>query len=284
MKIDDLSVLVPSAKGLRDGILSLIAASDGANPISTPDLYRQLIERLGLPLELLDGPPVSVRSPEPLFKNRVRYSLMLLTQDGLIRRPETGRYLLTIRGFERARLADLSATDPGVAVSEEIYSDRLEEGNGWRNQLLERIMAVTPTGFEHLCRKLLIESGFVDVEVTKQSNDGGIDGFGSMRFNRLVNFNIVFQCKRYKAAQSIPSKDVRDLRGAMQGRANNGLFITTSDFTNAARQEAKRVESQRIDLVDGYSLADTMRRLSLGVDVREVVSINDDWFGRFDNT
>lgn len=277
----DLSALVPSARDLQMDALALIASADEANPITTPNLYSSLIDRLGLPKILLDRPMVSVGSTDPLFKNRVRYALLFLTKDGLIRRPSTGQYLPTVRGLERANLNDLVAID-AQSPFEEVYTEQLGGDDGWRDELLGRVMSVTPIGFEHLCKKLLVDSGFIDVEVTKPSNDGGIDGFGSMRFNGLVNFNVVFQCKRYKMGRSISNNEIRDLRGAMTGRANNGLLITTSDFTVEARKEAKRIESQRIDLVDGYSLADTMRRLSLGVAVREVVAIDDHWFSQFD--
>lgn len=274
--------MIPSARDLCSDVLALIAAADETDPITTADLYDKLIDRLELPKKLLHEPSVSAANSEPLFKNRTRWALLLLTKDGLIRRPGVGRYLPTLEGLEQVNLSSLTAID--ITAFEEPRLDQPEESADWRDQLLERVMAVTPFGFEHLCKNLLVKSGFVDVEVTKQSSDGGIDGFGSMRFNGLVNFNVVFQCKRYRMGRSISNKDVRDLRGAMTGRANNGLFITTSDFTAEARNEAKRVESQRIDLIDGYALADTMRRLSLGVSVQEVIIINDHWFDQFSQT
>ncbi len=123
-----------------------------------------------------------------------------------------------------------------------------------------------PGAFERLCQRLLRESGFVKVEVTGKSGDGGIDGVGVLWMN-LISFQVLFQCKRY--AGSVSSPTVRDFRGAMQGRADKGLIITTGTFTADARREATRDGAPAIDLVDGELLCALLKQYRLGVQVRE---------------
>jgi len=138
----------------------------------------------------------------------------------------------------------------------------------WTDTLLATLKAMSPEGFERLAQRLLRESGFVRVEVTGKSGDGGIDGSGVLRMN-LISFQVLFQCKRY--AGSVPSSTVRDFRGAMQGRADKGLIITTGSFTAEARKEATRDGAPAIDLIDGEALCALLRERELGVRVRQVV-------------
>src|SRR5205814_4720396 len=117
---------------------------------------------------------------------------------------------------------------------------------------LRTIRALPPKGFEDLCQRLLRESGFEEVDVTGRSGDGGIDGQGILKLNSFVSFRVLFQCKRYKA--SVGPDTVRDFRGAMAGRAEKGIILTTGYFTPQAEAEASRDGAQPIELVDGESL------------------------------
>ena len=138
-----------------------------------------------------------------------------------------------------------------------------------------------PDAFERLCQRLLRELGFKNVEVTGRSGDGGIDGKGILNIGSVITFRVVFQCKRYK--DSVSSNVVRDFRGAVQGRADKGLIITTGSFTRDARAEAQRDGALTIDLLDGNELAQKLKDLGLGVKVImvEEVSINTEWFRGF---
>ncbi len=150
---------------------------------------------------------------------------------------------------------------------------------GWKEQLLIEMQQVDPSDFEKLCQRLLRESGFIRVEVTGKTGDGGIDGTGVLRMN-LLSFHVLFQCKRFKG--SVGSSVVRDFRGAMVGRADKGLIITTGNFTSDARKEASRDGAPAIDLIDGNDLCDLMRSLGLGVEVKTVesVSVDREWFAK----
>jgi restriction system protein len=107
----------------------------------------------------------------------------------------------------------------------------------------------------------------VKVEVTGKSGDGGIDGIGVLRLN-LLSFQVFFQCKRWKG--SVGASTIRDFRGAMVGRADKGLVITTATFTADARREATRDGAPAIDLVDGDTLCDLLKSLRTGVSVQQV--------------
>ncbi len=154
--------------------------------------------------------------------------------------------------------------------------DELDEDESaprdWKERLLEVLFEVPPDSFERLARRLLREAGFVSATVTGRSGDGGIDGIGVYRLS-LVSFPVFFQCKRYKG--SVGASAVRDFRGAMSGRGDKGLLITTGSFTADAKQEATRDGAPPVDLIDGERLCDLLREYELGVRsiVRQVEDI-----------
>jgi restriction system protein len=148
----------------------------------------------------------------------------------------------------------------------------------WREKLLATLYALPPDTFERLTQRLLRESGFVQVKVTGRTGDGGIDGVGIVQLGGLLGFPILFQCKRYRG--SVGASAIRDFRGAMIGRADRGLVITTGTFSRDARAEATRDGAPPIDLVDGEQLLDKLRELRLGVGVKmvEEVTVLPEWF------
>lgn len=137
----------------------------------------------------------------------------------------------------------------------------------WQDRLLECLLKMSPAAFERLCQKILKDSGFIKVEVTGRSGDGGIDGIGVLRLN-LLSFHVFFQCKRWKG--SVGASVIRDFRGAMVGRADKGLVMTTGTFTTDARKEATRDGAPAIDLVDGETLCELLKGLEIGVSIRKV--------------
>lgn len=161
----------------------------------------------------------------------------------------------------------------------EIIKDE-EEISSWKEKLLEKLYVISPESFERLSQRILRESGFTQVEVTGSTGDGGIDGKGILRINGFLSFHIIFQCKRYK--KSVSPSQVRDFRGAMQGRADKGLFITTGTFTREAIKEASRDGVPAIDLIDGDLLCDKLKELALGVKTEfvENVKLDLEWFDK----
>jgi len=139
---------------------------------------------------------------------------------------------------------------------------------------------MSPAAFERLIQRLLRESGFIQVEVTGRSGDGGIDGKGIMRLGGLLSFHVIFQCKRYSG--SVGASQVRDFRGAMVGRADKGLMATTGNFTKDAIREATRDGAPAIDLMDGDQLVDKLKELGLGVKTERIeveqITVDPSWF------
>jgi len=220
---------------------------------------------------------------------RLAWSRNYLKRAGLLENSSRGVWALTANGKEVGEVdkKEITKTVRSLDQAESIES---EVNNGkepsvvlklWEEALLENIMTLTPEAFERLCQRILRESGFVQVEVTGRSGDGGIDGKGIIKMGGLLSFHIIFQCKRYTG--SVPSKEIRDFRGAMVGRADKGLFITTGTFTRDSRAEASRDGAPPIDLIDGDELVEKMKELGLGTRVRsqEIVEIDTDWFKSF---
>lgn len=148
----------------------------------------------------------------------------------------------------------------------------------WQEEIIGELQNISPSAFERLCQRLLRELGFQNVEVTGQTNDGGIDGIGMLRLGGVLSFHVIFQAKRYKG--SISPSIVRDFRGAMVGRADKGLIITTGSFSREAKREASRDGAPPIDLMDGNDLAEKLKELNLGTEIElvEKVKIKKDWF------
>jgi restriction system protein len=162
-------------------------------------------------------------------------------------------------------------------VEENVGNDEINKFT-WQEQIIEELQSIPPASFERLCQRLLRELGFQNVEVTGQTNDGGIDGKGILKIGSVLSFHVIFQAKRYKG--SVSPSIVRDFRGAMVGRADKGLIITTGIFSREAKKEAQRDGAPPIDLIDGNDLAEKLKELRLGVDVElvEQVNIKKDWF------
>lgn len=218
---------------------------------------------------------------------RLAWARNYLKRYGLINNSTRGVWALTAEGRNTPSVnkKDVNKTVKALDIKTESVSERkkdLEEPIDieWQEELLDLIKSLTPDAFERLCQRLLRESGFTHVEVTGRSGDGGIDGKGIVRIGGLLSFHLIFQCKRFQG--SVSSSVVRDFRGAMIGRADKGLLITTGTFTKNARIEAQRDGAPPIDLVDGQILAEKLKELRVGVDINkriiEHITIDQEFF------
>ena len=138
-------------------------------------------------------------------------------------------------------LTDDDPTNDGV--------DTPDEMKPWRERLADILQNMDPYGFERLAQRLLRECGFSDVQVTKKSGDGGIDGSGKLLINGIFSFNVAFQCKRYKG--SVGAAEIRDFRGSVSNSIEKGIMITTGTFSKAARDEATDPGKKQVDLIAG---------------------------------
>lgn len=216
---------------------------------------------------------------------RLAWSRTWLKRYGLLENSSRGVWALTSKGSKVDRIdeKEVVKTVRAQFKKEREDSEHDEEATAettWRDELLETLLKMAASAFERLVQRMLRESGFTQVEVTGRSGDGGIDGKGLMRLGGLLSFHVIFQCKKWQG--SVSAGQVRDFRGAMVGRADKGLLITTGTFTKDAVREATRDGAPAIDLVDGEQFLDKLRELGLGVRTRKVevqeVSIDREWF------
>ena len=177
------------------------------------------------------------------------------------------------RGSRNDQGTPVEAESPLSADSDSVF------GSGYKEQLLQILRGLPPSGFERFCQRLLREQGFEEVKVTGRSHDGGIDGEGTVLVNRLVSFKVLFQCKRYEG--SVRANDIRDFRGAMQGRADKGIVITTGAFTPDAKKEAVRDGVPSIELVDSEKLVAMLEGLQLGLRPIPSFEIDESFFQEF---
>lgn len=215
-----------------------------------------------------------------------KYGLIVNSARGVWALTETGQLTSTIepkvvQRAVRAQRQRPPGNRPSVLAAEAVIEDEaVSQRLDWEDHLRETVLALTPGGFERLCQRILRESGFVQVEVTGRSGDGGIDGHGIVRLAGLLSFPIIFQAKKYRGSVGAP--EIRNFRGAMVGRADKGLFITTGNFTTAASAEATRDGAPPIDLIDGTALIGMLKELKLGVSTRMVehVEVDELWFSK----
>lgn len=233
------------------------------------------------------------------FDNQVHWARFYLSKPGFIGSSQRGVWTLTEKGRAALPLSDADArrifrevsanftkakksVEPGaddqVPVPDE---DAALATQNYREELAARLLALSPAGFERFCQRLLRESGFQEVTVTGRSGDGGIDGIGILQVNVLVSFKVLFQCKRYSG--SVTVAQIRDFRGAMMGRADKGIILTTGSFTADSRKEAVRDGVPPIELVDGEKLVDMLEKLELGLKPRTIYEIDSDFFDGFDS-
>ncbi len=233
------------------------------------------------------------------FENQVHFARFYLSKAGYIDSSRRGVWSLTDKSRSIPSLTPDQArdifrsvssqfgkerrekTDPAAAADEGTTPEQAEAaGLDYAQELAAKLLALPAAGFERFCQRLLRESGFQQVTVTGRSGDGGIDGIGILQVNALVSFKVLFQCKRYRGA--VGPGQVRDFRGAMMGRADKGIILTTGSFTADARKEAVRDGVPPIELVDGDKLVEMLEQLELGLKPRRTFEVDASFFKDFE--
>ncbi len=217
---------------------------------------------------------------------RLGWARNYLKNYGLLENSARGVWALTPQGHQTETVDSTEVRQFVQKLFQQARAERdeakLEEEDkdslSWEDELIQVVQSISPDAFERLCQRILRESGFIQVEVTGKAGDGGIDGRGVVKLGNLLSFHVIFQCKRYVG--SVTASTVRDFRGAMVGRADKGLLITTGRFTRDAWTEAQRDGAPPLDLIDGNALAGMLKDLQLGVNTElvEKVTVNKQWF------
>ncbi len=266
-------VKVPTFDAFMNPVIQALKSLGGSGTIEEINHKASEIEGLSdEQLELLHNPE---KGGQTEVEYRLGWTRTYLKKYGVLENSSRGVWALTPKGRQLDRVNHRAVTRfareqmrKARVTSAEDELDETEEETTWRDELLDALMEMEPSAFERLVQRLLRESGFIQVEVTGQSGDGGIDGKGIMRLGGLLSFHVIFQCKRYRG--SVAVSQVRDFRGAMVGRADKGLLITTGNFTKEATREATRDGAPAIDLIDGDQLIDKLKELELGVKTEKV--------------
>jgi len=211
-------------------------------------------------------------------RNQIAWARFYLAKDGYLDSSLHGVWSLTDKGTKASltqadvlslfknvqkRVSKKKEKDSSDQTAADESEDSIADQSDYKTELLELLRSISPAGFEKICQRLLRESGFQKVIVTGKSGDGGIDGHGILQINPLVSFKVLFQCKRYQG--SVSSGTVRDFRGAMAGRADKGIIMTTGTFTTEAVKEAHRDGAVPLELVDGDKLIDMFEMVGLGL-------------------
>jgi restriction system protein len=277
---------VPTFDELMNPLLRAIQILGGSG--SVEEIYDKVVELERFPDDVVAQPHDSEKSNQTEVGYRLAWARTYLKKYDLLENSSRGIWALTAKakGVEKVNPQDVIRAVRGLEKKEEKGKDtetaaphEVSQEQEWKEKLYGILtQKLAPAAFERLVQRLLRESGFTHVEITGRSGDGGIDGRGIARMHGLLSFHVLFQCKRYKGA--VGPGEIRDFRGAMVGRADKGLFITTGTFTPAAVKEATRDGAPPTDLLDGSDVADKLRELSLGVRIEniEVVRIEEQWF------
>lgn len=249
------------------------------------EIYEQVVQILNLPDQVLETPHGTTSTSEVEY--RLAWSRTYLKKYGLLENSARGVWSLLstnvdfecldpkeiMKAIRVAKKNEVDTSDLSIETTAE-NSEELQ----WHQQLHQTLLALEPAAFERLVQRLLRESGFIQVQITGKSGDGGIDGVGIARINGFLSFHVLFQCKRYQG--SVTAGQIRDFRGAMQGRTDKGLFVTTGTFTRDAVKEATRDGAPPIDLIDGEQLVERLKEFRLGVKITMIESVEIDtaWF------
>lgn len=219
----------------------------------------------------------------PKYQNDIQWARMYLVNAGLLEPVDVaghGVWKLTKGGwstpldgqtvrkiyFQTAKKGKKTSSNDQVAPTDEDLQHDLPGMDSWELQLKKILTTMPDKGFERLCAEIMTKNGLHATKVTGQSGDKGIDGEGFIAIDSaaLVSIRVAWQCKRYLDGK-VPSKAVRDFRGALDQDTAHGIIFTTSTFTTEAEQESSQPGKKPIRLVNLETLVELLRDLKLGV-------------------
>ena len=270
------------------------------------DVLRELGES-GRPKEVSNRIALKLKIPEKelnktnkngqsRLENQVAWARFYLAKAGYIDTSQRGVWNLTDKGRsckldheDALRIfQDIHVNMRGTkreagipdTIDEMLPPDKQNEGDDvFRRKMTDILSSLSSGGFERLCQNLLREVGFEEVIVVGRSGDGGIDGYGTLRINKLVSDRVIFQCKRH--TKTISPAYIREFRGSMAARADGGIFLATSAFSAEAKREAAREGAAPIEMVDLQGLISLLIDLGLGVNERIIYEVDEDFFRQF---
>lgn len=282
---------LPTFDQLLNPLIKALRALGGSGSIQ--EIYDKVVELERLSEQVLLQPH-GENSDQTEVAYRLAWARSYLKKFGLLENSKRGVWSFTAQAKDLDKVNPTEVVRAVRALSKKVVEKTTErlapretpdellqeeaQEEAWKLKLNGILTKLEPGAFERLTQRVLRELGFIQVDVTGRSGDGGIDGRGIARINGVMSFHVLFQCKRYKG--SVGPGEIRDFRGAMVGRADKGLFITTGVFTPAAVKEATRDGAPPIDLIDGEEFAEQLKELGLGVkkELIETIKVDEHWF------
>jgi restriction system protein len=256
-------------------------------------------ENLNIPEETLNAR--YGKSGQLKFPNQIAWARQYLVWEELLDSSRHGVWALTPKGwstrldekqsreiflkwvkiFQELRENKNSTEGETEKVVKALESTEPEEGQAVvKPTLIEVLQSISPIGFEHLCGRLLKEYNFENVEITQRSNDGGIDGYATLKLNPFVSLSVFFQCKRYQG--TVPTEKVQAFIGVMETNRRSvekGLMITTGSFAkNAIEIEKANI---KLELIDGEKLVEMFEKVELGVVPKTIYEPNMTFFEQY---
>lgn len=290
-----MSVKVPTYDQLIEPCyLAIKALGDSA---SNEEIYDEVVRQLSLPESVLE-----VQQPNHGGMTKVAYNLAwartYLKKFGAIVNTARSIWAITseysdVKKVDAQTVVEFVRNLEAQSINKKVKQEQKqtsktsdvsvdeepEEISSWRVRMLEILQNMNPYGFERFVQLLLRNCGIDNVEVTKKSGDGGIDGTGQYKLSGIFSFKLAFQCKRYSG--NVGSGEIRDFRGSLSTDIEKAIFVTTGSFSPAAKNEAKAPGKKPIDLMDGEMLIDKIAELKLGVSPKTVYEIDDKFYAQY---
>lgn len=281
-------IIIPSYSKLIVATYKALKELGGSG--KNKEINEKAVEILDLSDDILDYPHMNSSSISEV-DYRLAWARTLLKNYGAIENSARAVWSITSayssidevdgdyieKNFHRSSKAIISDSGQEIEdIIEDVGNEVPDEIKPWRAKLYNILINMNPYAFERLSQRLLRESGFDDVRVTKKSGDGGIDGTGKLKMNGVVSFNIAFQCKRYQGSVGAP--EIRDFRGSLQANIEKAIFITTGTFTKQAIEEAADPSKTQIDLIDGEEFMTKLAEYGLGLTEVKDYDIDESYF------
>lgn len=262
---------------------TFLALKEKGNSASNTEIVDKVTEILNIDDKILEILHANTQKSE--LEYQLAWARTYLKSFGIITNSSRGVWSITPEFAKFANINPQEIIDKKIKENKQKdkvleqkleYIEENEEFQTWKNRLFKILTNMNPFAFEILAQRLLRECGFVDVEVTKKTGDGGIDGTGKFKLNGIFTFNVAFQCKRYSG--SVSASAIRDFRGSLTTDIEKGLFITTGSFTRDAKEEAMKSGKKQIDLIDGEDFMEKLAQYGLGLKEIKDYEIDEKFF------
>ena len=270
--------LCPNFDYFFEPVLKVLDMLGGSG--SNEEIYKKVLAITNLPNDVVEEMHTFTMSE---VEYRLMWARTYLKNFGAVENSKQGVWALTSKGAKMLKSGKIDTKEIKKFTNDKHGAARPEsadvpaaEKKGWREQVADILFNMNPYAFEKLAQRLLRECGFSDVEVTRKSGDGGIDGTGKLRINGIFSFNVAFQCKRYKGQVGAPQ--IRDFRGSLGTNIEKGVLITTGAFTREAKEEASSEGKRLIDLMDGEELINKLAEYGIGLNEVKSYEIDEDFF------